>query len=86
MSIKINDINKQKTLINIFVNSVYLYDDYCIIIINMSNISLNNENIPLNQIKVDLKGKNNGSCSTTIKQGPQNPNLSLIKAFFILKY
>ena len=36
----------------------------------MSNISLNSENIPLNQIKIDLKGKNNGSCSTTIKQGP----------------
>ena len=80
MSIKINDINKQKTLINIFVNSVYLYDDYCIIILNMSNISLNNENIPLNQIKIDLKGKNNGSCSTTIKQGP--PELIIANTIF----
>lgn len=82
MTIEINDIKKQKALINIFVNSVHLYDDYCIIILNMSNIMLNKENIPLNQLKLDLKEKNNAKCSTVINDGPPLKKINTLKIEF----
>ena len=46
---------KRKTLITIFVNSVYLYDDYFTIIFNGGNATLRAENIPLESIENNLK-------------------------------
>ena len=46
---------KKKSLINIFVHSVYLYDDYCTLIINAGNTTLRSENIPLKSIENILK-------------------------------
>lgn len=42
---------KKKSLINIFVHSVHLYDDYFYIIFNTGNTALRSENIPLKSIE-----------------------------------
>ena len=46
---------KRKSLINIFVNSVHLYDDYYTIIFNAGNATLRSENIPFRSIENSLK-------------------------------
>ena len=46
---------KKKSLINIFVRSVPLYDDYFTIIFNAGNTTLHSENIPLKSIESSLK-------------------------------
>lgn len=46
---------KRKTLITIFVNSVYLYDDYYTIIFNAGSSTLRAENIPRKNIENSLK-------------------------------
>ena len=46
---------KKKSLINIFVRSVLLYDDYFTIIFNAGNTTLHSENIPLKSIESSLK-------------------------------
>jgi hypothetical protein len=46
---------KKKSLINIFVHSVHLYDDYFYIIFNTGNTTLRSENIPLKSIENSLK-------------------------------
>ena len=42
---------KRKSLINIFVNAVYLYDDYYTIIFNAGSATLKAENIPIKSIE-----------------------------------
>ena len=52
-----DDFNKRRALINIFVHSVYLYDDHLTIIINASKIPLSIDNIPLDDIEEAFKGE-----------------------------
>ena len=54
---------KRKTLITIFVNSVYLYDDYFTIIFNAGNATLRAENIPRKSIENSLKQAVNKTSS-----------------------
>lgn len=51
----INDIKYRRTLINIFVKSVYLYEDKVTIIFNIDNMSVTIDSIILN--KIDKKSK-----------------------------
>lgn len=51
----INDIKYRRTLINIFVKSVYLYEDKVTIIFNIDNMSVTLDSIILN--KIDKKSK-----------------------------
>lgn len=51
----INDIKYQRTLINIFVKSVYLYEDKVTIIFNIDNLSVTVDSIILK--KIDKKSK-----------------------------
>ena len=46
---------KKKSLINIFVRSILLYDDYITSIFNAGNTTLHSENIPLKSIESSLK-------------------------------
>jgi hypothetical protein len=50
-----DDFNKRRALINIFVHSVYLYDDHLTIIINASKNPLSIDNIPLDDIEEAFK-------------------------------
>lgn len=47
---KFNDIEYRKTLINVFVNSVYLYDDRITIIFNAGDIPVTVDNVLLEEI------------------------------------
>lgn len=47
----INDIKYRKTLVNIFVNSVYLYDDRATIIFNVGNTKITVDDLLLNEIE-----------------------------------
>lgn len=51
-----DDISKRRALVNIFVHSVYLYDDHFTMIINASKRPLTIDNIPLDDIESALEG------------------------------
>lgn len=54
-----DDINKRRAIINIFVHSVYLYNDYFTLIINASRKPLSIENVPLHEIESSFSGDTN---------------------------
>ena len=62
----ITDIKQKRALINIFVHSVYLYDDHFNIILNGSGKRLNIDNIPITYIDAALES---GECihSSSVK-------------------
>ena len=49
-----DDIKRKRALINIFVNSVYLYDDHYTLILNTGKKPISKENIPLEDIRAAL--------------------------------
>ena len=53
----VTDIKQKKALINIFVHSVYLYDDHFNLILNGSDKRLNIDNIPITYIDAALENK-----------------------------
>ena len=53
----VTDIKQKKALINIFVHSVYLYDNHFNLILNGSNKRLNIDNIPITYIDAALENK-----------------------------
>lgn len=59
-----DDINKKRTIINIFVNAVYLYDDHFDIVFNASNQMMEVKNIPIDDIEAAFNG-----CSGAIHMG-----------------
>ena len=67
-----DDFNKRRALINIFVHSVYLYDDHFTLIINASKKPLSIDNIPLNDIEEAFEGENEGKegCSSMATPAP----------------
>lgn len=54
----INDIRYRKTLVNIFVNRIYLYDDKYTMILNVGNREITVNNILLTEIDTNLKNDN----------------------------
>ena len=67
-----DDVNKRRALINIFVHSVYLYDEHFTIIINASKKPLSIDNIPLDEIEEAFEGENEGKegCSSMTTPAP----------------
>ncbi|MDO4811043.1 MAG: hypothetical protein Q3985_03765 [Eubacteriales bacterium] len=53
-----DDVNKRRAIINIFVHSIYLYDDHFTLIVNASKKPLHIDNIPLEDIEAAFEGKN----------------------------
>ena len=75
-----DDMSKRRALINIFVHSVYLYDDHFTLIINASKRPMTLDNIPLSDIEAAFKKEtdNSAECSTMKNAAPpyrRNPNL-----------
>lgn len=52
----LDDVNKRRAIINIFVHSIYLYDDDFTLIINASRTPLSKEHIPLDAIEKAFSG------------------------------
>ena len=74
-----DDLNKRRALINIFVHSVYLYDDHFTIIINASKKPLSIDNIPLDEIEEAFEGENEGpeGCSSMATPAPSEKSTHL---------
>ena len=75
-----DDVNKRRAIINIFVHSIYLYDDNFTLIINASKKPLSIDNIPLDDIEAALSGDTytSAKCSSMKLSAPpqqKNPNL-----------
>lgn len=68
----LDDHNKRRAIINIFVHSVYLYDDHFTLIFNASKKPLSVDNIPLENIEETFESKNNNStgCSSLMTPAP----------------
>ena len=68
--------NKHRANINIFVQSIYLYDDHFTLIINASKKPLSIDNIPLDDIEEAFEGENTETegCSSLMTPAPPNKN------------
>ena len=69
-----DDINRKRALINIFVNSVYLYDDHYTLILNTGKKPISKENIPLEDIRAALNTETTAlsKCSPMSASAPPN--------------
>lgn len=67
------DVNKRRSIINIFVHSIYLYDDYFTLIINASRKPLSIENIPLDDIEAAFSGDTYTSSGCSSMKPPAPP-------------
>lgn len=69
-----DDVNKRRAIINIFVHSIYLYDDHFTLIINASKKPLSIDNIPMDDIESVFEGSGGASegCSSLSTPAPPN--------------
>lgn len=86
-----DDVNKRRAIINIFVHSIYLYDDHFTLIINASKKPLSIDNIPLDDIEEAFEGKNTETegCSSLMTPAPPKgyyTNLFTLSAAFPSQY
>ena len=67
-----DDVNKRRAIINIFVHSIYLYDDHFTLIINASKKPLSIDNIPLDDIETAFEGETGAleGCSSLNTPAP----------------
>lgn len=74
-----DDVSKRRAIINIFVHSVYVYDDYFTLIINASKKPLSIDHIPLEDIESAFEGENTdmgGRSSLMTPAPPEKRSLS----------
>ena len=68
-----NDVMKRTAIINIFVHSIYLYDDHLTLIINGSNKPVTVDDIPFDEIEAAFSSAGaEESCSNTSDNVPPN--------------
>ena len=68
-----DDVNKRRAIINIFVHSIYLYDDHFTLIINASKKPLSIDNIPLDDIETAFEGETGASEGCSSLNAPAPP-------------
>ena len=73
-----DDVNKRRAIINIFVHSIYLYDDHFTLIINASKKPLSIDNIPLDDIETAFEGETGASEGCSSLGTPAPPKIRLI--------
>lgn len=69
-----DDVNKRRAIINIFVQSIYLYDDHFTLIINASKKPLSIDNVPLDDIETAFEGETGASEGCSSLNAPAPPN------------
>lgn len=81
-----DDVNKRRAIINIFVHSIYLYDDYFTLIVNASKKPLSIDNIPLDDIETafcrDTYTSDECSSMKTIRSTKKNHSCSCMGGSF----
>ena len=85
-----NSVNKRRAIINIFVHSIYLYDDHFTLIVNANKKPLHIDNIPLEDIEAAFEGENGTKeeCSSMNTPVPSNVywvNTSFFSGGFAVK-
>ena len=70
-----DDVNKRRAIINIFVHSIYLYDDHFALIINASKKPLSIDNIPLDDIESVFEGSGGASEGCSSLNTPAPPKI-----------
>ena len=70
-----DDVNKRRAIINIFVHSIYLYDDHFTLIINASKNPLSIDNIPLDDIESVFEGSGGASEGYSSLNAPAPPKI-----------
>ena len=89
-SLPSDDIVKRRAIINIFVNAVYLYDDYLTLVINASKSPVSEKDIPLGGIEetLDESTAMGYSCSAQSLEAPPkkhgNFDRIAVLCFFLL--
>lgn len=78
-----DDVNKRRAIINIFVHSIYLYDDHFTLIINASKKPLSIDNIPLDDIESVFEGSGGASEGCSSLNAPAPPIKSLISGIIV---
>lgn len=82
-----DDVNKRRAIINIFVQSIYLYDDHFTLIINASKKPLSIDNIPLDDIEMAFESETGASegCSSLSTPAPpvHHRDFSKSRCFFV---
>ena len=68
-----DDVNKRRAIINIFVHSIYLYDDHFTLIINASKKPLSIDNIPLDDIETAFESETGASEGCSSLNAPAPP-------------
>lgn len=68
-----DDVNKRRAIINIFVHSIYLYDDHFTLIINASKKPLSIDNIPLDDIETAFESETGASEGGSSLSTPTPP-------------
>ncbi|MBP9988604.1 MAG: recombinase family protein [Ruminococcus sp.] len=61
-----DDILKRRTIINIFVSAIYLYDDHYTLIFNAGGKKIRLDNLPLD----DIESAIDGECSSVVADAP----------------
>ena len=76
-----DDVNKRRAIINIFVHSIYLYDDNFTLIINASKKPLSIDNIPLDDIEAAFGGDTytSAECSSMKTSAPPVTRILLLQ-------
>lgn len=82
----LDDFNKRRAIINIFVHSIYLYDDHFTLIINASKKPLSIENIPLDDIEEAFEGENTETEGCSSMMTPAPPNSANPNQLFFVKH
>ena len=81
----LDDAEKRRAIINIFVHSVYLYDDHFTIIVNTSKKPLSIDNIPLEEIDEAFEGEQMQAVGVSGRNPAAPPNYKkpLCRAVFV---
>lgn len=77
-----DDVNKRRAIINIFVHSIYLYDDHFTLIINASKKPLSIDNIPLDDIETAFEGETGALEGCSSLNTPAPPKTTPLGWFF----
>ena len=75
-------MNKRRAIINIFVHSIYLYDDHFTLIINASKKPLSIDNIPLDDIETAFESETGASEGCSSLSTPAPPKHYYTKPYF----
>ena len=77
-----NDMAKRRAIVNIFIHSIYLYDDHLTLIVNASKKPITIDDIPLDDIESSFKEEKSATDHYSNMLNNVPPNTSQLNTFF----